>query len=84
MDLHSNFPYWLLKNGIINNYPSIQENEKCDVAIIGAGISGALVAWYLGKAGIKQSLLISAMQAQVVLLLVLHCYNMKLMFPYMN
>lgn len=53
MDLHSKFPYWLLKNGIINSYPSIQQNEKCDVAIIGAGISGALVAWYLGKAGIK-------------------------------
>jgi glycine/D-amino acid oxidase-like deaminating enzyme len=53
MDLHSKFPYWLLKNGIINSYPSIQENEKADVAIIGAGISGALVAWYLGKAGIK-------------------------------
>lgn len=31
----------------------MQGNEKCDVAIIGAGISGALVAWYLGKAGIK-------------------------------
>ncbi len=53
MDLHSNFPYWLLKNGIINNYPSLPENEKADVTIIGAGISGALVAWYLGKAGIK-------------------------------
>ena len=53
MDLHSTFPYWLLKNGIINSYPSINKNENCDVAIIGAGISGALVAWYLGKAGIK-------------------------------
>jgi len=53
MDLHSNFPYWLLKNGVINSYPSLQQNEKCDVAIIGAGISGALAAWYLGKAGIK-------------------------------
>lgn len=57
MDLHSNFPYWLLKNGIINNYPSIQENEKADVVIIGAGISGALVAWYLGEAGIKTILI---------------------------
>lgn len=57
MDLHSNFPYWLLKNGIVNSYPSLQQNESCDVAIIGAGISGALIEWYLGNAGIKTILL---------------------------
>jgi glycine/D-amino acid oxidase-like deaminating enzyme len=53
MDLRSHYPYWLLKNGIINNYPSLQQNETCDIAIIGAGISGALTAWYLCKAGFK-------------------------------
>lgn len=57
MDLRSHYPYWLLKNGIMNNYPSLQENEECDVAIIGAGVSGALAAWYLGKAGISTILL---------------------------
>ena len=53
MNLHSDFPYWLLKNGIINSYPSISKNLQCDVVIVGAGISGALVAWHLGNAGIK-------------------------------
>jgi glycine/D-amino acid oxidase-like deaminating enzyme len=57
MDLRSHYPYWLLKNGIMNNYPSLQENSQCDVAIVGAGISGALAAWYLGKAGISTILL---------------------------
>ncbi|MBC7587333.1 MAG: FAD-binding oxidoreductase [Chitinophagaceae bacterium] len=57
MNLHSHYPFWLLKNGIVNNYPSLQQNENCDVAIIGAGISGALVAWHLNKAGIHTILL---------------------------
>jgi glycine/D-amino acid oxidase-like deaminating enzyme len=57
MDLHSNYPYWLLKNGIVNSYPSLQQNEKCTVAIIGAGISGALVAWHLEKAGFSTILI---------------------------
>src|SRR5436190_2170174 len=53
MDLHSDHPYWLLRHGIINNYPSLDRDIKTDVAIIGAGISGALVAWHLSKAGFK-------------------------------
>ena len=51
MDLRSNFPYWLLKQGIVRSYPSLQENIKADVAIIGGGISGALTAWYLVHSG---------------------------------
>jgi glycine/D-amino acid oxidase-like deaminating enzyme len=53
MDLRSPYPYWLLRHGIINTYPSLQEHVSVDVAIIGAGISGALVAWELTKAGHK-------------------------------
>ncbi len=51
MDLRSPYPYWLLRHGIINSYPSLQKNIQTDIAIIGAGISGALVAWELMKAG---------------------------------
>lgn len=51
MDLRSAYPYWLLRHGIINSYPSLQKNIQTDIAIIGAGISGALVAWELMKAG---------------------------------
>ena len=51
MDLHSHYPYWLLKNGIVREYPSVRENVTTDVIIIGAGISGALLAWQLSKAG---------------------------------
>ncbi|MFL5788394.1 MAG: NAD(P)/FAD-dependent oxidoreductase [Flavisolibacter sp.] len=52
MDLRTYYPYSLLKHGIIQSYPSLSKNIKTDVAIIGAGISGAIVAWQLSKAGI--------------------------------
>jgi glycine/D-amino acid oxidase-like deaminating enzyme len=53
MDLRSPYPYWLLRHGIINTYPSLQKDVRSDIVIIGAGISGALVAWELTKAGHK-------------------------------
>lgn len=51
MDLRSPNPYWLMKNGLISNYPSIAKNEKTDIVVIGAGITGALCAWHLANAG---------------------------------
>ena len=51
MDLHTNYPYALILHGIINNYPSLQEDQEADVAIIGAGITGALVLKELVDAG---------------------------------
>ncbi|MBA3829858.1 MAG: hypothetical protein H0X33_13040 [Taibaiella sp.] len=53
MDLRSHYPYWLMKNGIISNYPSLSGNISVDVAIAGAGISGALAAYYLSNAGLS-------------------------------
>ena len=44
MDLKSNEPFWLIKNGIINSYPSLHEDIECDVLIIGGGITGSLLA----------------------------------------
>lgn len=51
MKLRSYESFWLIKNGIINSYPSLQENINCDIAVIGAGITGALVSHALQKAG---------------------------------
>ncbi len=53
MDLHSAENYWPLKNGIIQDFPSLKQNVKADVVIIGAGISGALVADALCKEGLE-------------------------------
>src|SRR5690554_5290291 len=51
MKLRSPEAFWLLKNGIINSYPSLQEDIQCDITVIGAGITGALVSHALHRAG---------------------------------
>lgn len=51
MDLRSGHPYWLLRNGLPSSFPSLTKDLKCDVLVIGAGITGALVAFHLVEAG---------------------------------
>ncbi len=51
MDLVSPQPFWLLKNGLISVYPSLKESISCDVVVLGGGISGALMADELCRAG---------------------------------
>ncbi len=57
MDLITNYPYWLLNQGIIRTYPSLSTDIKTEVVIPGGGISGALTAWHLGKAGVRVTLI---------------------------
>ncbi|MBW7676746.1 NAD(P)/FAD-dependent oxidoreductase [Chryseobacterium chendengshani] len=51
MDLKSNEPFWLLKNGLIYSYPSLKSDKECDVLIIGGGITGSLIAHQMIKDG---------------------------------
>ncbi|RRB07506.1 NAD(P)/FAD-dependent oxidoreductase [Larkinella rosea] len=51
MDVHSQEPFWLLKNGLLHSYPSLRQSLSCDVLIIGGGITGALMAHSLVQAG---------------------------------
>ena len=44
MDLKSGYPYWAIKNGLMHAFPQLQEDIRCDVVVIGAGITGALIA----------------------------------------
>jgi glycine/D-amino acid oxidase-like deaminating enzyme len=53
MDLVSPRPFWPLKDGIPSNYPPLREDIHCDVVVLGAGISGALVARSLTRAGLN-------------------------------
>lgn len=57
MDLKSNEPFWLVKNGIINSYPSLRENTDCDVLIVGGGITGSLIAHQCMEDGYKTILI---------------------------
>lgn len=52
MDLSSGNPFWLMRNGFANSFPSARMDIKKDVIVLGGGITGALVAYQLCKAGI--------------------------------
>lgn len=51
MDLKSNEPFWLLKNGLVASYPSLKSDEECDVLVIGGGITGSLIAHQMIEEG---------------------------------
>ncbi len=53
MDLVSPNPFWPQKDGTPATYPSLRKNARCDVAVLGAGISGALVAELLAREGLS-------------------------------
>jgi glycine/D-amino acid oxidase-like deaminating enzyme len=44
MDIRSNEPFWLVKNGLLHTYPSLRDHLTCDILIVGSGITGALMA----------------------------------------
>src|SRR5690242_1567984 len=44
LDLKSGYPYWAVKNGLMAEFPRLREDVKCDVAVVGGGITGALIA----------------------------------------
>lgn len=53
MDLRSGRPFWYLKNGLLHSYPRLTHDAVCDVAVLGGGITGALVAHELALQGVK-------------------------------
>jgi len=44
VDLKSGYPWWAVKNGLMHAFPQLREDQHCDVAIVGGGITGALIA----------------------------------------
>jgi glycine/D-amino acid oxidase-like deaminating enzyme len=53
MDLKAGYPFSLVRYGIPYDYPKLEKNSRCEVLVIGAGISGALAAHYLQDAGFE-------------------------------
>ena len=43
--------FWSLRSGLVAAYPPLTTDERCDVAVIGAGVTGALTAQTLCAAG---------------------------------
>ncbi|MGH8125406.1 MAG: NAD(P)/FAD-dependent oxidoreductase [Rhodanobacteraceae bacterium] len=52
MDIKSGDPWWLIRNQLLREYPALGDDCTCEVAVVGAGITGALIASELVEAGI--------------------------------
>jgi glycine/D-amino acid oxidase-like deaminating enzyme len=57
MKLKSSEPFWLVKNGILNSYPSLRENLETEILIVGGGITGSLIAHQCVADGYKTILI---------------------------
>lgn len=49
--------FWLLKNGLLHSYPSLQKNISTEMVVVGGGITGALISHALVNAGYEVSIL---------------------------
>lgn len=51
MILKAGYPFSLISNGLVAEYPKLEKDIRTDIVVMGGGISGALTAWYLIKYG---------------------------------
>ncbi len=51
MDLKSGYPFWAVKNGLMHAFPKLAADARCEVLVIGGGITGALIADELAGVG---------------------------------
>ncbi|WP_295843766.1 FAD-dependent oxidoreductase [uncultured Xanthomonas sp.] len=51
MDLKSGYPFWSVRNGLMQSFPQLRDDVRCDVAVVGGGITGALIAEELSAHG---------------------------------
>lgn len=51
MDLKSGYPWWAVDNGLLRAFPPLRRDLRCEVAVIGGGITGALIADELSAHG---------------------------------
>ena len=57
MKLRSNEPFWLVKNGLIGSYPSLDRDIETDILVVGSGITGSLIAHRCVAEGYKTTLI---------------------------
>ena len=51
MDLNSGYPFWVVRDGLPGTFPALDEDVACEILVVGAGITGALIADRLVRAG---------------------------------
>ncbi len=52
MDLHDGTPFWPRRDGILAVHSRLQADRRCDVVVVGAGITGALIALEMTRRGL--------------------------------
>jgi glycine/D-amino acid oxidase-like deaminating enzyme len=52
VNLHTGSPFWPIRDGLPASYPALLDDASADVAVVGAGITGALMAHELSTAGL--------------------------------
>ncbi len=57
MDLKSGYPFWAIKNGLMHAFPPLRESIRCEVAVVGGGITGAVIADELTTHGFEVAVL---------------------------
>jgi glycine/D-amino acid oxidase-like deaminating enzyme len=55
--LTSTLPFWLMKNGFKTVYPFIPDDQTTDVVVVGAGVTGAMIAQRLAEGGFSVTVL---------------------------
>jgi glycine/D-amino acid oxidase-like deaminating enzyme len=53
VELTSDFPYWTVRNGLIQAYPPLENDVRCEVLVVGGGITAALLADELRRRSIS-------------------------------
>ncbi len=51
MNLHDGDPFWPRRDGLLSVYPPLPSDVRCDVVVVGGGITGSLVALELTRRG---------------------------------
>jgi glycine/D-amino acid oxidase-like deaminating enzyme len=57
MDLKSGYPFWAVKNGLMTPFPRLTAPLSVDALIVGGGITGALIATELKRAGLSTAVI---------------------------
>ena len=51
VDVQSGYPWWAVRNGLLYTFPPLLQDAACEVAVVGGGITGLLVARELAHHG---------------------------------